>query len=258
MERVIGFVGTGDISEAIIRGLLDGLGVGTRVIISPRNQQIAARLASDHPAVNIAQSNQAVVDEAEIVFLAVRPQIAMQVLKELNFKSGQQVISVIAATDLESLKSWIDADVQLTRAIPLPFVAQKKGVTAIFPPNKTVAELFGQLGTALECETILEYDLLAVASAMMSTYFGIMSVTAQWLVDEGLPERKAQSYLAPLFSSLSDVTLSEGHLTYSELSRSFATPGGLNEQVLQDFMRFGGTQALRRALDRVLSRIQCN
>jgi len=40
------------------------------------------------------------------------------------------------------------------------------------------------------------------------------------------------------------------------MSREFATKGGLNEQVLLDFERNGGTTALTGALERVLERIK--
>ncbi|MNW18776.1 pyrroline-5-carboxylate reductase [compost metagenome] len=42
---------------------------------------------------------------------------------------------------------------------------------------------------------------------------------------------------------------------FTDLSREFATKGGLNEQVLQDFDGNGGSSALKRALSRVLERI---
>ncbi len=125
----IGFIGTGAITEAMVRGLLASMPVVETVIVSPRNAAIAARLAADFPGVRIAGDNQAIVEACQTLVLAVRPQIAEEVIRPLQFRDGQSVISVIAATDRDRLLSWIGADVRLTQAIPLPFVARRAGRT---------------------------------------------------------------------------------------------------------------------------------
>ena len=112
------------------------------------------------------------------------------------------------------------------------------------------------LGNAVECETKAEYDLLAAASALMATYFGIMHCTTEWLAKNGLSEEKGRAYLAPLFAGLSEAALrADRQFSFLEMSQEFATRGGLNEQVFQDFDRSGGLEALQLALDRVLERI---
>ncbi|MEK1896596.1 MAG: pyrroline-5-carboxylate reductase [Rhizobium sp.] len=252
----IGFIGTGTISDAMVRGLLTKPAALAQVMISPRNAEIAKRLAADFAEVSIATDNQAVINASDMVVLAVRPQIAKDVLSGLTFRKGQSVLSVIAATDRKTLLEWIGADVHLVQAIPLPFVADREGVTAVFPPDPHVAALFSVLGTAVECETKEEYDLLAAASALMSTVLGIMDVSAAWLEQRGLAKGKGRAYIAPLFASLSQTAVRSDTVPLEELSGEFATKGGLNEQVLSDFQANGGRDALVLALDRVLARIQ--
>lgn len=255
-SRTIGFIGTGAITDAMVRGLLASPPAAETVLVSARNAEIAARLAADFPAVTVSQDNQAIVDGCETVVLAIRPQIAGEVIRPLRFRNGQKVISVVAATARPTLLDWIGAEVHLTQAVPLPFVAQRKGVTAVYPPDGETAAFFAVLGTAVECETKAEYDLLAAASALMATYFGIMQHTTDWLSAQGLPEEKGRAYLAPLFTGLSETALAAGPtLPFAHLAGEFATKGGLNEQVLRDFTEKGGLSALSLALDRVHRRI---
>jgi pyrroline-5-carboxylate reductase len=252
----IGFVGTGAITEAMVTGIVgSGLDV-TGILVSPRNQAVAARLASQFPSVRIATNNQEVVDAAEVLFLAVRPQIAEEVITALEFRKGHTVVSVIAATDRSRLLAWIREDVQLTQAIPLPFVADREGVTAIYPPNREIASIFAVLGSAVECETKEEYDLLAVASALMGTYFGILDRATGWLAEKGMPREKARTYLAPLFASLAQRAARADQTSLEVLRREFSTPGGLNEQVFEEFDCGGGSRALTDALERVLNRVK--
>ncbi len=256
LPQKIGFIGTGAITDAMVRGLLAKPVAVPHVMVSQRSASISAALASDFPQVLVSGDNQAIVDGCDTVVLAIRPQIAEEVVRPLNFRNGQKVISVIAATSRGTLLDWIRADVDLSQAVPLPFVARRKGVTAVYPPDAGTAAVFNVLGNAVECETKAEYDLLAAASALMATYFGIMHRTTEWLAEKGLPEEKGRAYLAPLFAGLSDTALHAGKdVAFMEMSHEFATKGGLNEQVFQDFDGKGGSDALRLALDRVLKRI---
>jgi len=252
----IGFVGTGAITEAMVRGLLLEPACVSQIVISPRNAEVAARLEREFPAVRIAGDNQAVLDGSDVAVLAIRPQIAKDVIESLRFREGQTVISVVAATERASLLDWIGADVHLVQAIPLPFVAERQGVTAIFPPDRLVAELFDTLGRAVQCDNRREYDLLGAGSALMSTYFGILESAATWLADNGMQREKANAYLAQLFASLSARASASDTEDFAALSEEFATKGGLNDQVLADFDRDGGRAALHRALDRVFARIE--
>ncbi|PZP53305.1 MAG: pyrroline-5-carboxylate reductase [Agrobacterium fabrum] len=256
LPQKIGFIGTGAITEAMVRGLLGRPAALPHVMVSQRSADISARLAVEFPQVIVSGDNQAIVDGCDTVVLAIRPQIAEEVIRPLRFRDGQKIISVVAATGREALLDWIGADVRLSQAIPLPFVARRSGVTAIYPADMDTAAIFNVLGKAVECETKAEYDLLAAASALMATYFGIMQTATEWLAEKGLPEEKARAYLTPLFAGLSEVAVLAGDRTdFTEISREFATKGGLNEQVLQDFDGKGGSRVLKDALSRVLERI---
>jgi pyrroline-5-carboxylate reductase len=257
LSQKIGFIGTGAITDAMVRGLLSDPAAVPHVVVSQRSAEISAKLAVDFPQVSVSIDNQAIVDACDTVVLAIRPQIAEEVVRPLKFRDGQAVVSVVAATSRSALLSWIGGDVKLSQAIPLPFVARRKGVTAIYPPDAGTAALFNVLGNAVECETKEEYDLLAAASALMATYFGIMHRTTEWLAQNGLPEEKGRAYLAPLFAGLSDTALLAGKdIAFIEMSHEFATKGGLNEQVFRDFEANGGSRATLGALDRVLARIR--
>ena len=68
--------------------------------------------------------------------------------------------------------------------------------------------------------------------------------------------RKGARLSCPLFAGLSEVAVLAGSKAdFTEISREFATKGGLNEQVLLDFDGKGGSGALKDALSRVLERI---
>ncbi|WP_200833874.1 NAD(P)-binding domain-containing protein [Tabrizicola flagellatus] len=139
----LGFIGTGNITAAMVEGL------GGGVVLSPRGAAMAADLARRFPDVTVAESNQAVVDQSDMVVLAIRPQVAEEVVRALRFRAGQKLLSLVAATPVEVIRGWIGLDLPVIRAIPLPFVADRRCVTPIIPPDVEVAALFDRLGQAV-------------------------------------------------------------------------------------------------------------
>ena len=245
----LGFIGTGNITAAMVEGL------GGGVVVSPRGAEVAARLAARFPDVTVAETNQAVVDHCDMVVLAIRPQVAEAVVRDLRFRAGQKVLSLVAATPVEVIREWVGLDLPVVRAVPLPFVADRRCVTPIMPPDAEVAALFDRLGQAVQCRTQDEFDLLAVGSALMGSYFGILETAQDWLVGEGLPPDAARSYLTMLFANLGRVA--EGSpLGFAALRGEYSTRGGLNEQVFRVFGEAGGAEALRVALGTVLERVR--
>jgi pyrroline-5-carboxylate reductase len=167
----LGFVGTGAITSAMVTGLRSGVVEQFPILLSPRNSAIAADLADRFPNVLIASSNQDVVDNSEIVLFAIRPQIALEVISQLQFRPEHRVISVVAGFSLRRVSDLVAPATKVTRAVPLPSVAQRHGTTAIYPPDPIVADLFSTLGAAIEVEREDEFDALCAATATAASYF---------------------------------------------------------------------------------------
>lgn len=247
----LGFIGTGTITEAIVRGLKASSPAGRAIVVSPRGAEVAARLAA-LPGVRVAADNQAVVDAAKILVLAVRPQVAEEVLSGLTIPAETKVLSLIAGFDHERLARLTGART-IIRAVPLPFVAERRDATPVFPPDPEVMALFDALGQAIPVATRKEFDLLATLSALMGSFFGIAEIAETWAAGEGLAS--ARPYLGRLFANLGQV-MAESPESLSALREGHSTKGGLNEQVFARFTAAGGDQALTGALASVLARVE--
>lgn len=95
----LGFIGTGTITEAIVTGLVSREMPVPEIAVSPRAAKTAESLAALSAKVTVAVDNQHVVDAADMLFLAVRPNVAEEVVRTLRFRSSQQVVSLIATID---------------------------------------------------------------------------------------------------------------------------------------------------------------
>lgn len=251
----IGFIGTGVITEAIVTGLLKAEFPVAGIVVSPRSKATAGRLAALSPLVRIAKDNQEVVNDSDVVFLALRLQVAEEIVRSLSFAPGKIVASLIATVPIPVLRKWIGADLEISRAVPLPFVADLNGVTVVHPGSDILTDIFAALGAVTNCETIDEFDAFAAAGALMGTYFGFSEICAQWLGAAGVPYDKARAYLAPFFYGLAGSAVGTPAKSFEDLRIGHTTAGGLNDQLFERFREEGGLQALKAALDAVAERL---
>lgn len=251
----LGFIGTGALTSAIVTGIKSVADNSVSVLLSPRNEDIAADLASRYADVSVARDNQAVLDDCDTVMLVVRPQIAHDVLSGLQFRRGHHVVSLIATLSLEDVALLTAPAERVTKALPMPMVAYRQGPTIIYPPDPETTALFGRLGKAIEVEDASEFDALSVVTAMFATYFKQLDTIHGWLRDHGVSDAKARAYIAATFKALAGVPETAPDQDFTHLAKDYATRGGINEQVLSELTARNVFGTLLESLDNVHRRI---
>ncbi|BBL53702.1 pyrroline-5-carboxylate reductase [Bartonella quintana] len=255
----IGFLGTGKISASMVDGLMMSVFDVSSIIISPRNAQIAARLSHNYNKVRIAENNQALLDVSDCVFLCLPNQIAEEVLRPLRFRPEQLVISVLAMAKAAEIEKWINHKVY--RAVPLPFVAECKNLTPIYPDHPFLRNLFDALGGTLVLEVEDQFNLFMTAGSLMGVYFNFIKTAHQWFVTKGLKKQQSADFLAMMFGNLTDemrkITKTDcsTSLDFALLEKEFSTKGGTNELLSNCFSRQGGRSALTTALETTLQKM---
>jgi pyrroline-5-carboxylate reductase len=252
----LGVIGVGAIAEAMITGLCEGEDAPASIHLSPRNAERSSRLAARYPSVHLVDSNQAVLDRADVVLLCVRPPDAPGALSDLAFRSEQAVISVMAGISIDALRRMVTPAEVIGRAIPLPAVARRRGLTAIHPAHKLARAIFEPLGGVIALDEERAFDSLSAASATIAAHLAYLDAISGWLVDRGIPQADATRYVAAMFGSLSETMPDAQAIDFRALADEFATPGGMNEQFLGDLRREGTFEVVDRALDDVARRIE--
>lgn len=251
----LGFIGTGALTSAIVTGLKSVPGAAVPVLLSPRNEEIAASLASRYPDVRVASDNQAVLDNCDTIMLAVRPQVAHDVLQELRFRPDHRVVSLIATLSREEIAALIAPAEQVTKALPMPMIAHRQGSTIICPPDRSMATFFGRLGKVIEVENPSEFDALSIVTATFATYFKYLDTIHGWLKDHGVEDPKARDYIATIYQALANAPDTAPDAGFMHLATEYATRGGINEQVLRDLTARNVFDAFAESLDGVHRRI---
>ncbi len=251
----LGFIGTGQISKAVINGILNSKIKFTKIYVSKRNSKISKALSKKSKKILILKDNQEILNLSNWVFLAITPSVGKKIIKNLKFKKNQTIISFISTIKMKDLKKLINIKATIVRAIPLPPISLRKGPVPIFPPNKKVKFFFDNLGTTIEIKNEnLSFNFWA-NSAMMAPFYEILKTLSTWLIKKGIKKDIAQRYITSLFVALSEDAFSKSK-DLKKLVKESQTPKGLNEQAVNELKRLGFYKALNKVTESILTRLK--
>jgi len=251
----IGFIGTGKIASAVITGIFRSNLINKNITISPRNKKIAKELKKKFNSIKIAKNNQEIVDKCNWIFLSVTPNVGKKIIKDLNFRSSQTVISFISTITLRQLKKAIKVKANIVRAIPLPPISLKKGPVPICPPNKKVKIFFDKIGTTIQIKKEKSSINFWAMSAMMAPFYELLRVMTEWLVKRGVKRDNAQKYITSLFLALSEDAVVNSKKDLKHLVKESQTPNGLNEQGVRELTKSGFYKKLEKVLNSIHKRL---
>ncbi len=250
----LGFIGTGTISAAVIHGISKAWGDGNQITVSPRSEQISQDLAQRYRWVSRAESNQAVVDASDIVFLGVMPDQAREVIGAVELHEGQTLASFLAGIDVAALQQMVGPKVRVCRVTPLPPIAQLEGPVMLYPGLAEVRQIMAPLGVLIEPESDSAMASLSTASGLMSSFFRLSQEVVVWLEERGLPRAQARDYVMAMFAALSQTALRHDPATLEALPREHETPGGINEACREYLEREDWFTEFARAMDAIVAR----
>ena len=163
----IGFIGAGQMATALAAGMTNKCERKLEfVVYSPRAASIEKLTTACGSKSNVtaAKSAQAVVDDCEVVFLAVKPQVLEDAMEGINFDSKPLVISIVGGADMFRLRRIV-GNQRIVRAMPntpclIGMAASAYAVDEEVSDSDTalVEEFFGAVGTivAVHDESLID------------------------------------------------------------------------------------------------------
>ncbi|MEV6900545.1 pyrroline-5-carboxylate reductase [Amycolatopsis sp. NPDC051372] len=185
--RAYGLVGAGEITAAIVEGLSADVADPPAVFLSPRGRQVAHELAGR-------------LDAASVIVLAIRPDVAQQVVAELEFRPDHVVLSAVAGMPLATLRAWTAPAAHVVRTIPLPQAARRHSLTALFPDHPVARDLFEPLGGVVVPPDEPTLDAFSAATATFAAHLDYLTTIAGWLAGHGVEPAAADAYVTHLFA----------------------------------------------------------
>ena len=245
MSYRIGFIGTGKMASAIIRGIIDKGFCSKDEIIASNPHETSRARAEESLGITVVGSNAEVVRSADVVVLSVKPQQIPEVFssEKLEFGPDHSLVSIAAGVTIETLKNHVP-DSKIFRVMPNICSTNFVG-TACFSYSENCSEndinivrtIFESVGMCVE---VKEKDIDAVSGVSGSSpafMFMIIDAMADAGVLLGLP-REMSIRLAAQTMMGSAITLLESGKHPDELKDMVCSPGGTTIQgvkVLEDY-----------------------
>jgi pyrroline-5-carboxylate reductase len=256
----LGFVGAGNMAGGLARGWAAAQGEPG----APESMAFAdadpakARKLAEEVGGEAIEGNLALADNADLVILAVKPNVLDEVAPDL-VQAGTPVLSILAGTDLKVLHEALPG-IDLIRVMPNLGAQLRQAVLCVAFPEGTddarrrrMTELLGLVGEVIE----LDESLIDAATAIMGCSPGYLALMAEVLVEAGVKEGLTEDQTRRMVSKAMSAT--GGLLELHEpgaLKRAVASPGGMTEAGLNALEERRIREILLEAVDASLEKVR--
>jgi len=247
-EKTIAFIGTGNMAEAVIRGLVESNVVTpTQIIGSNIDTSRNSYMESTYNIRTTTDSVEAVA-EADVIILAIKPQIFSAVAPTLTIPENAVILSIMAGVTNERLTSALNHDA-VVRSMPNTPAMIGQGMTVWTKTDSVTEEqkaqakiIFGLVGEELFVPSEKYVDMSTALNGSGPAYVYLL---LESMIDAGVqlglsrPMSK-QLVLQTFAGSVAYAQQSDAHL--ATLRNQVTSPGGTTAAALYEFEK-GGTRA---------------
>jgi pyrroline-5-carboxylate reductase len=252
----LAFIGSGAMGEAGIQALLRAGKVNPEQLIASdvlveRGDELRAR-----HGVRVTSDNPAAAGEADIVVLAVKPQVLPRVMKELrgHLQPRALVISFVAGTPISTISNGL-GHAAVVRTMPNTPAQVGEGVTVWTAAGAVTKRQHAQAQAILQTMGLEMYfddeDALDMATAVSGTgptyVFMLMEALIDAAVHLGFSRREARPMIIQtVLGSAKYARQSNRHL--AELRNKVTSPGGTSAEAIYQMEKGGLRTVLSKAV----------
>lgn len=263
-DKTLAVLGTGMMGGALARGLVHaGAMPSTGLRLFDTHAAKAAALAVDlGPGAAAADTAQAAVAGADVVLIAVKPLMVVDVLTEIApfVSSNQLVISIAAGIRLAKMEALLPAGVPLIRTMPNTPCLVGCGATALCRGTSATEEhlalaqsLFASVGLSVEVPERLLDAVTGLSGSGPAYIYLMIEALADGGVKEGLTRDIARLLAAQTVLGAAQMVLSSDQHP-AQLKDNVTTPGGTTIAALHVLERAGIRTALIDAVEAAAER----
>ncbi len=253
----IAFIGAGNMAAALIGGLIADGTEPQRILATDPDAARREALAAEAGIQTLADNAEAAA-RADILVLAVKPQILEQVARELSEAVQRHrplVISIAAGVRSDTLQRWLGRGVALVRSMPNTPAMLQTGATALYATPEVSAAQRDQAESVMRAVGLVQWvddealmDAVTALSGSGPAYFFLVIEAMQAAGERlGLPPDTAR--MLTLQTALGAARMAiDSSDPPAELRRKVTSPGGTTERAIGQFEQDGLREIFARAL----------
>lgn len=257
----IAFIGAGNMAASLIGGLRTQGVAADRIRASDPGAETRERIAREQ-GIEVFADNAEAVKHADVILLAVKPQMMKAVCQALAsaLTPDQLIVSVAAGITSASMKAWL-GERPIVRCMPNTPALLRKGVSGLYATDEVshaqrqqAEALLAAVGIALWVDQERQLDAVTAVSGSGPAYFFLL-MEAMTAAGEKLGLPRATAEQLALQTSLGAALMATGSdVDAAELRRRVTSPAGTTEAAIKSFQAAGFEgmveTALKAAADR--------
>lgn len=252
----IAFIGAGNMATSLIGGMAEN-GFKGKILASDTD---ADKLSLLHEKFGVvaAQDNAKAVAEADVVVLAVKPQVMKQVCTQLadaaQFKKPL-FVSIAAGLESNTLIDWLGGDLAMVRCMPNTPSLLQTGASGLFANDQVtehqkqwVQSLFDAVGITVWVPQEEQLHAITAVSGSGPAYFFLFMEAMQKAGESlGLPSDVAAQLTAQTALGAAKM-VQQTEDSAAELRQKVCSPNGTTERAVKSFEQDGLRDAVHRAM----------
>lgn len=256
----IAMIGTGKMGSSLLKGLLArGYPPDALIASDPHLDQLPTLLQDTQ--ITFMQDNQQAINKAQVIILAVKPQVMPEVLAPLQtilLKQRPLIISIAAGITIDTLGSYLNPTLAMIRAMPNTPAQIQQGITAlyanaqVYPEQKTLANtIFQSVGKTQWVTDENQMNAITALSGSGPAYFFLMlEALINAGIEMGLDKDLTQTLV--LQTALGSIQMAiEQHVDIEKLQllrQQVTSPGGTTAAALKIFADKGFVDMIDKAI----------
>ena len=257
----IAFIGAGNMAASLIGGLRSQGMSAAQICASEPGAEQRARVAAEH-GISVFESNEEAVSGADLIVLAVKPQVMKAVCLTLapHLQPSQLIVSIAAGISCASLNNWLGA-LPLVRCMPNTPALVRQGVSGLFANSLVSAaqrqqaeQVLAAVGMTLWLDDEAQIDAVTAVSGSGPAYFFLLiEAMSAAGVKLGLPASTAAQL--SIQTALGAARMAAGgDVDAGELRRRVTSPNGTTEAAIKTFQAGGFEKLVEQALQAAAAR----
>ncbi len=255
--KKIGFIGLGNMASAMIGGMLQKGAARPEDIIGSARTAATCRRVAEQYGITTYSSNAEVAEQADILFLAVKPQFFPEVIGEIreHVRSRTLIVSIAAGKTLKEITGLFGGARKILRCMPNTPALVLEGCTGVCAGDlvdeeelEEVLELLRSFGVAEAVPERLMDAVVGVSGSSPAYVFLFLEAMADGAVAAGMPRRQAYPFAAQAVLGSAKMLLETGKHP-GELKDMVCSPGGTTIQAVKVLEEKGLRAAVMEAME---------
>lgn len=262
-SRSIGFLGAGNMAQAMIRGMLEEEGLKPEKIIAANRTPGKLQKLTEQFGIRTAGSNEELVEQSDILILAVKPQDLIAAIEPISqaFLADQIVVSLAAGVRMQTLEKYLP-QCRIVRLSPNTPSLISRGVIGYLLNDdgdqgleSTIEDLFAGLGQVFKMADEDQLEAMMVATSSGTGFlFELMMYWQDWILEHGFDAETARAMTVETFAGASILAGQNPQIALEELQNRVASRKGITAAGLQSMRELEIERALRISFEKAALR----